>query len=308
MLHIGDVVTNYYHDVLVKHVELGSIEKVRIRKLIKERLDSCGGNINQNVDIWQDYINEGNFDLVDEKFLRCENMLLDKIQNHDVFSLNELISAGWNEANINNQYFDQAFETVPEAPLFGRPGASELYLAFFCNGEKPKKGDLNVGGVDIELKGPGGRLYKTPKLVTDFSVLDQQLETTSEILNAVADFISGYAGTLHLRSQIGDMVNLFAAECEREYLYYKDRNKLRPKNILVYIGGLSQLFSYQSAQGFDVFTSFSKSDDNIQFKTIDFRQISNLLELHAAIKKNTWLKFSRNIDGNGWCLDRTQIK
>lgn len=307
--YVGDVSKEYYDDVLKKKVELGSEANVNLRKEVEERLEKCNGNIDNNIDIWQNYMLEGNFNMSADNFKSSEDYLLSLISQSKSFYLSDFVKTNWPDADVANKYRESAFLSIPKTPVFGRPGAGELFLAYFANGEKPKKGDLNVNGIDIELKGPGGRLFKTKKIVDDFSDLQQDCKYEDDILNVVTEFISKASQTTQYKSMILDLVKIFKDSMLKEYSYFKERGKLRPGNEFTYIGGLSQLYGYKQLQGFDVFMSFSKQKDGrILFKPVDMRNISNLVELHNLVRKDTFYKFSINRDGAGWSLDRTHLK
>jgi len=307
--HIGDVSKEYYDGVIKKKVKLGSEENVNLRKEVEKRLENCNGNIDNNAEIWQNYMIEGNFDMSDDNFKSSEDYLLSLITQSKPFHLKDFVKSNWPDADVVNKYYESAFLSIPKAPVFGRPGAGELYLAYFANGEKPKKGDLNVGGVDIELKGPGGRLFKTKKIVDDFSDLQQDYENEDEVLDGIAEFISKMSQTTQYKSMVLDLVKLFKDSMLKEYNYFKERGRLRPGNEFTYVGGLAQLYGYKQIQGFDVFMSFSiQKDGRILFKPVDMRNVNNLIELHNLISKDTFYKFSINRDGAGWSLDRTHLK
>jgi hypothetical protein len=307
--YVGDVSKEYYDEVLKKKVELGSEANVNLRKEVEERLEKCNGNIDNNVEIWQKYMLEGNFDMSDDNFDSSEDYLLSLISQSKPFYLSDFVKTNWPTADVANKYYESAFLSIPKAPVFGRPGAGELYLAYFANGEKPKKGDLNVDGVDIELKGPGGRLLKTKKIVDDFSDLQRDYDNEDDVLDGIAEFIGKASQTTQYKSMILDLVRLFKDSMLKEYNYFKERGRLRPGNEFTYVGGLAQLYGYKQLQGFDVFMSFSiQEDGRILFKPVDMRNINNLVELHNLISKDTFYKFSINRDGAGWSLDRTHLK
>ena len=307
--HIGDVSKEYYDEVLMNRVKLGSQENVSLRKVVEQRLDNCNGNIDNNADIWQNYMLEGAFDMSADNFKSSEDYLLSLMEQSTPFYLTDFIKANWPEADITNKYYTSAFLSIPEAPVFGSPGAGELYLAYFVNGSKPKKGDLSVGGVEVELKGPGGRIFKSPKIVNDFTDLQKDPKDEDELLENVAEFIAKLSQTDQHKSLILEMVKLFKDSMINEYNYFKERGKLRPGNEFTYIGGLAQLYAYKQVQGFDVFMSFFiQKDGRVLLKPVNMRKISNLIELHKLISKDTFFKFSVNRDGGGWSLDRTQLK
>jgi len=307
--HIGDVSREYYDTVLKNRVELGSHENVSLRKVVEQRLDKCNGNIDNNADIWQNYMLEGAFDMSADNFDSSEDYLLSLVEQSTPFYLTDFIKANWPAADVTNKYYKSAFTSMPQAPVFGSPGAGELYLAYFANGSKPKKGDLSVGGVEIELKGPGGRIFKTPKIVNDFSDLEKDYKDEDELLENITEYIAKLSQTAPHKSLIHEMVKLFKESMIEDYNYFKERGKMRPGNEFVYIGGLAQLYAYKQVQGFDVFMSFStQKDGRVLFKPVNMKSVNNLLGLHKLITRDVFFKFGVNRDGSGWSLDRTQLK
>tara|TARA_R110000772_G_scaffold93244_1_gene190513 strand:- start:1400 stop:2464 length:1065 start_codon:yes stop_codon:yes gene_type:complete len=307
--HIGDVSKEYYDEILKNRVELGSQANVSLRGVVEQRLDNCNGNIDNNADIWQNYMLEGAFDMSDANFKSSEEYLLSLMEQSTPFYLTDFIKANWPDADVTNKYYKPAFLSIPKAPVFGSPGAGELYLAYFVNGNKPKKGDLSVGGVEVELKGPGGRIFKSPKIINDFSDLQKDPANEDELLENITEFIAKLSQTVQHKSLILSIVKLFKDSMIKEYNYFKERGKLRPGNELTYIGGLAQLYAYKQVQGFDIFMSFFiQEDGRVLLKPVNMRKTSNLIELHNLISKDTFFKFGVNRDGGGWSLDRTQAK
>ena len=207
--HIGDVGDEYYNKVVKTYVNMGSNSNTDLRAKIEEKLERCNGNIDNNADIWQRYMMEGEFDMSDNNFKSSEQLLLNYIENDQVFYLDNFIKKNWPQSDVTGSYFKPAFATTPEAPRFGRAGEGELYLAYFCNGTKPDKGDLHVAGIDIELKGKGGRLFKA-NVKKDFSHIQKDFENDDDILDGVTDFICDLSGTQHIKQLVRETVQTFS--------------------------------------------------------------------------------------------------
>jgi len=309
-IHVGSIGQEYYDKVLKRYINQGSTSGVEQRKIIEARLTEANGNINNNANIFQNYLSEGNFDLNDANFDACEQRILDMLTKNQSGFVTDIINETFSGATADNKYFNEAWLTAPNAPTFGRAGAGELYLAFFGNGHKPTKGDLAIRDRNIELKGAEGRLYKTNK-ITDY--YDPLARAEIPSLTEFAEVIAKNSGTEKL---INDIVTFIKGNSEifdqllYEYRYFRDRNKLRPGNIINYIGGIAQLLSYKKEQGFDSFLAFTPgqsvrvSDVYIQF--IDMHNINTVEQLYSLILSlPSKFKFSRAKDGAGFQLTVT---
>jgi len=311
--HIGDVGDEYYNKVVKTYVNMGSNSNTDLRAKIEEKLERCNGNIDNNADIWQRYMMEGEFDMSDDNFKSSEQLLLDYIKNDQVFYLDNFIEKNWPQSDVTGSYFKPAFATTPEAPRFGRAGEGELYLAYFCNGTKPDKGDLHVAGIDIELKGKGGRLFKA-NVKKDFSHIQKDFENDDDILDGVTDFICDLSGTQHIKQLVREIVQTFSDDIISEYNFFKQRGRLitgtgTTSSRMIYIGGLAQLYSYQQVQKFDVFSCFiNQGNDQILFKLIDMRDVNSLIEIHQAIDTDAVIKFAMRSDGIGWSFANLTLK
>ena len=172
--HVGDIDNDFYNNILSKYIKLGSSESASARKIIEARLDAANALKDNNLDIFQLFISDIEIDVVDKnKFNKCQEVFLNTIQNNASISIDDLITSAFSPLKppSQSQYYLKAWATRPFAPSHAAPGAGEAFLSFFCNGVKPKKGDIKIESHDIELKGPDGRLYKNK---TEIGIYDTQ--------------------------------------------------------------------------------------------------------------------------------------
>ena len=306
---LANVDQKYYDDILSRYMKMGSTDSIEGRNKIEERLEKAGGNIANNLDIFQSYTYSANFDLKDENFTSAQNDFLNLMSSNATFSLDTFIESSFHNSDVYNKFFDKAWCAIPEAPTHGAPGCGELYLAFVCDGVKPKKGDLSVGGKEIELKGASGRLFKTAALTNDFSDLQSSASDNNGLLLNISKFISKWCG---ISNGYGEILKLIkdngldeAMLREREYMLQK--GKLRPGmgklgvNLITQIGGIFQLFEYKKAQGFDVFLAYNKIGNDLILQAINMENLTNLSDFYKELNNlKGVLKFNRRTDGKGW--------
>jgi hypothetical protein len=304
---------NYFDTVLKRYIKMGTTSSIETRNLVQKKLEQANGNIGQNLDIYQSYVHSGSFDLREENISNSERSLLQVIEGSGSFKLGDFIGSNFKGATVFNKYFMPAWTSVPEAPVHGAPGDGELYLAFFCNGVKPDKGDLKVGSNDIELKGPGGRLLKTAALQNDFTnMFKSDYENDDEFIKGMAEFIANYAGSGHsapgVHQVLSDNSNILEG-IKFDYSYFQERKKLRPSsgkagvNYFPYIGGIVQLYEYKKLQGFDTFMAFNSLGNDVYLQSINMRDVGSLPNFFTRISQlPTIFSFSRRRDGKGWAL------
>jgi len=306
---LANVDQKYYDDILSRYVKMGSVDSIEGRKNIEDRLEKAGGNISNNLDIFQSYAYAANFELQNKNFTSAQTNFLNLMNNSATFSLDTFIENSFHNSNVYNKYFDKAWCALPEAPTHGAPGCGELFLAFLCDGVKPKKGDLSVGGFEIELKGAGGRLFKTAALTNDVSDLDADATDNEAILSNICKFIAKFCGIPEGYNEIFKLVkdNNLQDDLFRERDYFLQRRKLRPGmgklgvNLIFQIGGTFQLLEYKKAQGFDVFLAYNQIGNDLVLQAVNMQTVSSLSDFYKQLnnlKGN--LKFSRRTDGKGW--------
>lgn len=311
---LANVDQKYYDDILTRYVKMGSVDSIEGRKNIEERLEKAGGNIGNNLDIFQSYSYKARFELQNKNFTNAQTDFLNLVNNSAAFTLDKFVESSFHNSDVYNNFFDKAWCALPEAPTHGAPGCGELYLAFLCNGVKPKKGDLSVGGFEIELKGPGGRLLKTASLNDDFSELDKDVSSDEEAIQNIGRFIANYAGAPNYADEVIKLIkdNNLQSTLVQEREYFLQRRKLRPgmgklgTNLLIYIGGIIQLFEYKKLQGFDAFLAFNQSGEDLILQSINMQNLTTLSDFYKLCNDlKTTLRFSRRKDGKGWSLTIT---
>ena len=306
---IANVDQKYYEDILSRYMKMGSTDSIEGRKNIEDRLEKADGNINDNLNIFQSYTYAARIGLDDNKFNSAQENLINLCNNNAYFKLDEFINSSFPNSEVYNNYFDKAWCAAPNAPTHGSPGCGELFLAFLTNGVKPKKGDLSSGGLEIELKGPNGRLFPTDSLTTNFEDLQKDSENNEEILANICKFIENYCGVPDIHNELLKTVkdNNLSDLLFQEKNYFLERGKLRPGsgrlgiNIINQLGGIIQLFKYKQKQGFDIFLAFNKIGDDLVLQSVNMQNLTTLSDFYAQItnlKGN--FKFNRRTDGGGW--------
>ena len=303
----------YFDSVLKRYIKMGTTSSIETRNLVQQKLQQANGDIGQNLDVYQSYVHSGGFDLKEENISNSEKSLLKIIEGSGSFKLGDFIGSNFKGATVFNKYFMRAWTSMPEAPVHGSPGDGELYLAFFCNGVKPDKGDLKVGSNDIELKGKSGRLLKTAALQNDFTNMERSdYQNDDDFIKGMAEFIANYAGSEHsapgVLQLLSDNSNVLEG-IKFDYGYYQERKKLRPSvgkagvNYFQYIGGVVQLYEYKKLQKFDSFMAFNSLGNDVYLQSINMRNVGSLSDFFTQISQlPTIFIFSRQRDGKGWGL------
>ena len=314
---LANVDQKYYEDILSRYVKMGTTDSIAGRKKIEDRLEKAGGNINDNLNTFQSYTYAARIELNDEKFKSAQDNLVNLCNNSALFKLDEFINNSFPNTQVYNKYFDKAWCSLPEAPTHGAPGCGELFLAFLCDGIKPKKGDLSTGGLEIELKGPGGRLCKTAALTDDFSDLEKPGGDNDLILQNISKFIAKYCGLEQSKDGLFKLLkdHNLAQLMFQERDYFLQRGRLRPGmgklgvNMINQLGGIIQLYEYQKAQGFDVFLAYNQIGNDLVLQTVNMQNLGTLSDFYGQINNlKGILRFNRRKDGKGWSCNLAGIK
>jgi len=303
----------YFDSVLKRYVKMGTTSSIETRNLVQRKLQQANGDIGQNLDVYQSYVHSGRFDLKEENISNSAKSLLEIVEGNGAFILSEFIGSHFPGSTVFNKYFMKAWTSIPDAPVHGAPGDGELYLAFFCNGVKPDKGDLKVGSNDIELKGPGGRLLKTAALQNDFTNLKRSdYKNDEDFMKGMSEFIANWTGSGHSASGIFELLSNNSNVLEAvkfDYNYFQQRQKLRPSggkqgvNYFLYIGGVTQLYEYKKLQKFDSFMAFNSLGDDVYLQSINMRDVGSLSNFFTLLSQlPTKFAFSRRRDGKGWAV------
>ena len=306
---LANVDQKYYEDILSRYMKMGSTDSIQGRRNIENRLEKAEGNINDNLNIFQSYTYAARIGLDDKKFDSAQNNLVNLCNNSAYFKLDEFVNSSFPNSEVYNNYFDTAWCAVPKAPTHGSPGCGELFLAFLTNGVKPKKGDLSTGGLEIELKGPKGRLLKTASLTSDFTDLQKPSDDNEEILDNICKFIAKYCGVPDSSNELLKTVkdNNLSDLLYQERNYFLERGKLRPgmgklgENIILRLGGIIQLFYYKQKQGFDNFLAFNQIGNDLVLQAVNMENLTTLSNFYTQLSNlKGHFKFGRKSDGVGW--------
>lgn len=308
---VGDIDDEFYNDTLKKYIKLGSTNSIGTRKIIQTVLKKNNGATSDNLNTFQSYVEDGGF-LIDEDTLKKgEEFILKCIENNEGIMLDSFIEEIYGDnVNVNNKYFKEAWATSPAAAVMGRAGSGELFLAFFCNGVKPQKGDLRVGSEDIELKGYNGRLYKSGKIDPAEALnelADGDFKNDEELLSGIADTVGKLAGTDMYNSEVQALISTedIKNEVVENYIYFKRKGKFPSLSIIVKIAGVVQLLAYKEAQKFDSMIAFNDKlgGNNIWMQFINFKDLSNIEDVWNRISNlPSSIRTAVRTDGFGFSL------
>lgn len=306
---IGNVDNDFYNSTLSKYIKLGLSDSIELRKMISKILTKNNGNTPDNLNSFQSYVVEGGFTLDTQKLAASESFLLKCISENTGIMLDEFLKRTYGEVDVNNQYFSTAWTAEPAAAVMGRAGVGELFLAFFCNGSKPVKGDLRVGTEDIEIKGFQGRLFKSGKIEAK-KALDllssQDYKDETQLLSYIADAIGAFAGTSKYNPDILNLISQtdIKSEIISNYNYFKQKGWMPKLSLIMKVAGIVQMLAYKEAQKFDSMIAFNdKQPGSVWLQFIDFKDINNLASLYNRIQSlPSRVRTEGRADGSGFSL------
>ncbi len=317
---IGDVDDDYYDSTLSRYIKLGSADSMELRKTVKSILKDIGGFQNDNLDVYQNYVSEGGFNIDDENRQAGQQFLLQCIAEDRFISIGDFLKKIYGDVDASNEYFTKAWSAAPKGGVMSRTGSGELFFAFFCNGSKPDKGDLRVGGRDIEIKGFKGRLLKSDALPT-LDEIYQQLKDKpvvyeDQLLDQMVETINDLSGTTKYKEQIRDFVESSAVKGriieEYKTLISKKIGKAeRPefdRSYTMLIASAAHLLGYKEKQKFDsiiAFNTTSGSADNSELQFINLDNVETLVDMinklnHINKSLPSPIIIKYNPDGHGF--------
>lgn len=308
---VGDVDDEYYDNTLSRYIKLGSPGSAKLRKQVQEILEKSDADTTDNVNIFQSYLEEGRF-IIDDELLKKGEELIDKcITDNEGIMLDSFIEKIYgSDIIVGNKYFNNVWSAMPATAVMGRAGEGELFLAFFCNGIKPDKGDLKVGSENIEIKGYSGRLYKSQKINAKEArreLVSKRIESNEELLDGMAEMIGKLAGTEEYNSGIKSLLESedIRSEIIQNYKYLKQNDNLPALSISIKIAGTVQLLAYKKAQKFDSIIAFNNKlgGNNIWLQFINLKDIDTIEDMWNRISSlPSNMRFSVHTDGNGFQL------
>jgi hypothetical protein len=319
---VATVDPEYYKDTLTKYIKLGSIDSAEVRNIVIQRLTTANGLISNNLELFQGLVMDLDLDITDPtNFEECERKFVNTIKTNSSVTVDEIIFAGFNKKVTDSPYYSQCWAAFPEAPVMGSPGEGELFLSFFCNGTKPKKGDILIRDFSIELKGPGGRLFKNrtqtglydpetfellnlPDPNNPRSGIDNFAQYIANIsgYNVAVENVDGVDELKNLLNQNEFLINQLAREASE--VTSGKRTKLRNSNTFVLLAGYAQIFAYKLSQKFDALAVF---DPKPGFYIYGFIVPDNLADMYKIINTGSsdqvsGIQFRRRGDGNGYSI------
>jgi hypothetical protein len=306
---LGNIDDDFYNETLSKYIKLGTSESTELRKVTSSILTKNKGNTPNNLNSFQSYVTEGGFTLDTQKLEASESFIIKCISENAGMMLDDFLKNTYGEVDVYNQYFTDVWSALPAASVMGRAGTGELFLAFFCNGSKPEKGDLRVGSEDIEVKGFNGRLFKSkkidPRRVLELLIKDD-LKDETQLLRTISYTIGALAGIESYKAEILDLIS----QPEIKPLIIEDYNYLKAKgwlpnlSTIMKIAGVVQMLAYKTAQKFDSMIAFNdKVSNGIWLQFINLKDINSLADIYNRLMNlpSKW-RTSPRIDGFGFSL------
>ena len=174
----GEVDREYYDDVISPAITRGG--NAQLAKIIKQRLNDAGCFTTRNYNLLLDFTQSLNITLTEKIFNDCESLFISSL-NQSYFTFVSVLAQALqsNGQSITTQMIIGypnlgdlkrmlATEKTSSEDRSGNAGPGEVFIAFFTNGKKlyfgkkvedeKNKGDIEVGGIRMELKGIEGRL------------------------------------------------------------------------------------------------------------------------------------------------------
>ena len=307
---VGNVDNDYYNNTLSKYIKLGSSDSKELRKTVSKILTKNNGNTPNNLDIFQSYVVEGGFTLDDQTLAAGESFTLSCISKNAGITLDEFMKNIYGNVDVYNQHFRAAWVAEPPTTrTMARPGAAELFLAFFCNGTKPEKGDLLVGEEKIEVKGLQGRLFSGDRIEikkAQRELANKYIEDETELFKEISITIGALAGNHHYSSDILKLIMQpeLKTQIVSDYNYLKKKGGLPNLSLTMKVAGVVQLLAYKEAQGFDSMIAFNhKLSEGVWLQFINFKKINNLASLYSIIQDlPSRVHTSARADGSGFSL------
>lgn len=282
---------DYFNNAIIPRLVLGHPDSVKIREEISARLTKLNAlNLAETTDMYQGFINDLNIVLNDSKASEFGDTLTNNFYR-GTFSKLLADTYKLSASPAMHQNWRGVFEAIPDTLKLARPGDGELFISFFSNTSRPNKGDVEINGAKIEVKGNEGRLYKGGvrriKLPSEAEFNGSKDADGTIIpgyedikkISFITDFIINLAGGGE-KSVIEDLVknnlNLLSVQ-----LYNPIQHNRAP--LLTRIIGAQHLLLYKESQGFDTFLIFIFAGP-IPF--ISFKMPLSLSEMIEVFTKN----------------------
>tara|TARA_R100000742_G_C4274796_1_gene94932 strand:- start:43 stop:1176 length:1134 start_codon:yes stop_codon:yes gene_type:complete len=241
-----------------------------------------------------------------------QNGLIESLNQGTKFNIYDLIN---NKLGTNYEYNDDIMYMSPageEKKQRGAAGPGEAIFAFLFNGKKPEVGDLDLGGVGIELKKDEGRIGKgiiTADIKSMAALFvgrgaaaakgpgslkpDLGEEETRRILEMnLGDFLQKYSGTGikpagFENTTVGDWFN-------------ENSEKSNYNSIIPLVGALQMKDYFTKVDPFTFLAIYRNTGEMSGFKR-DFVEDNQIKEIVNLLKERD-ITFAPNNDANGYHL------
>ena len=315
-----EVDKEYFNNEIKPRLVLGRPDKITVRTIIAKRLLNLNAqNIPTTIDMYQEFIEGLGIVLDDDKAKKFGSALTGEYTKNTFSNLLKDTYALKADPSSDDRW-QAVFKAKPEPIAGGRkqPGDGELFISFFSNNERPLTGDVQIGDVKIEVKGPLGRLYKSlvskPLEPVGFLLTDPEAVLGEKQSKFIVDFIIKLAGGGDA-DEIKKLVQSHLSQLYNEIISSRasvSRNKrfvtvsVKATPLLAQIIGAQQLLLYKNAENFRNFLIFNndKTYNFICFMVPDTLQdilnifvqnkISILTSSDADGHKILWTASSKN--------------
>ena len=266
-----EVDKEYFNNEIKPRLVLGRPDKITVRTIIAKRLLNLNAqNIPTTIDMYQEFIEGLGIVLDDDKAKKFGSALTGEYTKNTFSNLLKDTYALKADPSSDDRW-QAVFQAKPEPIAGGRkqPGDGELFISFFSKSERPPTGDVQIGDVKIEVKGPLGRLYKSlvskPLEPVDFLLADPAAVPGKEQSKFIVDFIIKLAGGGDA-VEIEKLVQFYLLILYNEIISSRTgvaRNKefvtvsVKATPLLAQIIGAQQLLLYKNAEKFRNFLIFN---------------------------------------------------
>lgn len=282
---IASVDDDYFNNTLIDYINTGSAETSDLKNKIKDRLQKVSKEFDEsNIHTFLSFIKKYNLDLKEDYFNNCKNILLQVANDGESINVTDLISNGFKKEIGSSPSLHKAWNAKFKNTT-GRQqaGSGELFLNFFCNGQKGSKGDIILDNFKIELKGNGLLLrskdqtsintsqkkYNDKEAIEALIKKDEQGKDVPNI-DTLGYYIAIVSGTdpyvEHIDSLIKSDISILRNLTTAVTNYIHEDNEKRKKlsltgvgSMFTQIGGYAQLYAYKKLHDFNSVVCFDKN-------------------------------------------------
>jgi len=236
-----------------------------------------------------------------------QNDLISSLQQGKQFNIYKLINSKLEtdyKYNEDIMYMSPAGE---EKKQRGAAGPGEAIFAFLFNGKKPEVGDLDLGGVGIELKKDDGRIGK--------GITVSEIKSMAKLFTARSNSKNSPGGNLAegnegiLEMNLGDFLQKYSGTGEKPEGFenitvgdwFNEHSEQSNYNSIIPLVGALQMKNYfANVEPFDYLAIYRNSGDMSGFERSYV--VKNGIRDIVKLLKARGITFAPNNDGNGYHL------